>query len=199
MKVRLFFILLFLTALPRVFSQSRPLFPETPDFDRKWVLGGDFGMGFSSTGSSILIAPQLGYKLTPDWEAGIRLTYNYRSYRWQEQRIRTHDRAAGMYTNYEVWRGFFAHAETEWLQYTPVIITGSPIWLEKGDPRMFSSIFLGGGYRQYYSNSGYAYLLLLYNLNDSYDSPYNNPIIRAGVAFGLGKPRTQAGKIRTYR
>ncbi|MCE1202958.1 MAG: hypothetical protein LWX09_12780 [Bacteroidia bacterium] len=199
MKVRLLFVLLLLAAIGQVYAQSRPLFPETPDFDRKWVLGGDFGMGFSSTGSSILIAPQLGYKINPDWEAGIRLTYNYRSYRWQEQRIRTHDRAAGIFTNYEVWRGFFAHAETEWLQYTPVYITGIPTWLEKGDPRMFNSIFLGGGYRQYYSTSGYAYLLLLYNLNDSYDSPYNNPIIRAGVAFGLGKPRTQAGKIRTYR
>lgn len=156
-------------------------------------------MGFSSTASSILIAPQLGYKINPDWEAGIRLTYNYRSYRWQQQRIRTHDKAIGVFTNYEIWRGLFAHAETEWLYYTPVFFTGNPLWLEKDDPRFFNSLFVGGGYRQYYSSSGYAYLLVLYNLNDSFDSPYSNPIIRAGVAFGLGKPRNQASRNRTIR
>ncbi len=181
------------------FSQSRQLLPETPEFDRKWVLGGDFGMGFSSTGSSILVAPQLGYKIFPDWEAGIRLAYNYRSYRWQDKRVRTHDRALAVFTNYEIYRGLFAHAESEWLQYTPVYMTGSPIWLEKGDLRIFNSVFVGGGYRQYYSPSGYAYLLLLYNLNDSFNAPYNNPIFRAGIAFGIGKPKTQKGKIRTYR
>ena len=196
MRMILFTLLLFLVVTTTAYTQSRPLFIETPDFKRKWVFGGDFGMGFSSTSSSILVAPQLGYKFNPDWEAGVRLTYIYRSYRWQEQRIRTHDRALGFYTNYEVWRGFFAHAETEWLRYTPVYISGSPPWLVHGDARTFNSILLGGGYRQYYSNSGYAYLLLLYNLNDSFDSPYSNPIIRAGVAFGLGKNQRQARKSR---
>ncbi|HMM11334.1 MAG TPA: hypothetical protein PKE03_04475 [Bacteroidales bacterium] len=195
----IFFVIATLIINNSAQAQSRGLFPETPEFNRKWVLGGDFGMGFSSTGSSILIAPQLGYKINPDWEAGFRFTYNYRSYRWQDLRIRTHDKALGAYTNYEFWRGLFAHAETEWLQYTPVYITGSPIWLEKGDVRIFNSIFVGGGYRQYYSTSGYAYLLLLYNLSDSFDSPYSNPIIRAGVAFGLGKPSHQAGNKSTKR
>lgn len=181
------------------FGQQRQLFPDPPDFDRKWVAGGDFGMGFSNTGSSLLVAPLLGYKINPDWEVGIRLMYNYRSYRYQDLRIRTHDRAGALYTNYELWRGLFAHAETEWLSYTPVSFTSSPVWLEKGEPKVFHSIFLGGGYRQYYSKSGYAYLLLLYNLNDSFDAPFSNPVIRAGVAFGLGKPRNQAGNNKTYR
>jgi hypothetical protein len=198
MKSASILVFAMLLCVSGVFSQSRQLFPETPEFDRNWITGGDFAMGFSSTNSSILIAPQLGYKINPRWEAGIRLTYNYRSYR-QSGRIRTHDLAAGIYTNYELWRGLFAHTETEWLQYSPVIYSPSPPGLKKGDPRIFNSLFFGGGYRQYYSSSGYAYLLILYNLNDSFDSPYDNPIVRAGVAFGIGKPRGHQGKIKTYR
>jgi hypothetical protein len=48
-----------------------------------------------------------------------------------------------------------------------------------------NSIFVGGGYRQPVSNRVAIDLLILFNLNDSYNSPYSNPIFRLGVGVGL--------------
>jgi hypothetical protein len=49
----------------------------------------------------------------------------------------------------------------------------------------FNSIFVGGGYRQPIGNRVSMDLLILFNLNDSYNSPYSNPIFRLGVGVGL--------------
>jgi hypothetical protein len=48
-----------------------------------------------------------------------------------------------------------------------------------------NSFFVGGGYRQPVSNRVAIDFLLLFNLNDSYNSPYSNPIFRLGVGVGL--------------
>jgi hypothetical protein len=48
-----------------------------------------------------------------------------------------------------------------------------------------NSLFVGGGYRQPISNRVAMDLLILFNLNDSYNSPYSNPIFRLGVGVGL--------------
>lgn len=78
----LFSLLLLFFSVSAVSQQVAGAMTEKP---QRWVFGGDFGMGFSNYGSNILISPQIGYRITPKWEAGTRLTYNYSSYKKRKQ------------------------------------------------------------------------------------------------------------------
>ncbi|KAF0129706.1 MAG: hypothetical protein FD155_2298 [Bacteroidetes bacterium] len=154
-----------------------------PPAESRWVFGGDFGLGFSSYGSNILISPQVGYKLTPAWEAGVRLTYNYYSYKDRLVKFSSNNYGGGLYTSYVIFKGLFVHLENELLSYQRAIITqGSVVDKER---IAVHSVFIGGGYRQYFSSNSYASIMILYNLNETLNSPYENPMFRVGFGFGL--------------
>jgi len=158
---------------------------ETPQFQRKWVLGGDFGLGFSNYGSNIAISPQIGYRLTNAWEVGTRLTYNYYSYRQDQIKFTTNNYGGGFYTIYELFAGFFAQAENEILSYEKVYFDPLTFDIMSKERTTVHSVFIGGGYRQYFSSRGFASITVLYNLNETPDTPYSNPLFRIGFGFGL--------------
>ncbi len=47
------------------------------------------------------------------------------------------------------------------------------------------SLFVGGGYRQMMGENSAFELLMLFNLMEERNSPYQNPIVRAGFVFGF--------------
>ena len=74
---------------------------------------------------------------------------------------------------------FFAHTEYEYLSYVGHSENyGDEVY-------NISSIFVGGGYKQPVSDRAFFDFLLLFNLNDTPDSPYTNPIFRFGFGIGL--------------
>lgn len=180
MSMMRFIILLLFTAglLSQATHAQRMVFDES-DFQSKWVTGGGFGLSFSTFGSSIQLSPLLGYRISPRWETGIRLNYHYYSYRDDAFRFDSHNYGGGPYTNYVVYRGIFAHAEYEALSYERLFLSG------ERDRDWVHSIFIGGGLRQYFSPRSFASFLILYNLNETFDSPYANPTFRVGFGFGL--------------
>lgn len=178
MKRIVFFVLGFLMFSAVTTLRAQFLY-EQPEFERKWVFGGGFGLGFSNTGSNILVAPQLGYMLSPRWELGSRITYNYYSYKDQSIKFSTHNYGGGFYTTYDLFRGIIVHAENEWLSYEKVYYN-----LER-ERALVHSVFVGGGLRQYLSGRSYASVIILYNLNETFDSPYENPLFRIGFGFGF--------------
>ena len=176
---RIGFLLLVFCLLSVTSTLKAQFFQEQNEFERKWVFGGGFGLGFSSNGSNILVAPQLGYMLNPRWELGSRLTYNYYSYKDGSFKFSTHNYGGGFYTTYDLFRGLLLHAENEWLSYEKVYFN-----LER-ERALVHSVFVGGGLRQYLSGSSYASIIILYNLNETIDSPYENPLFRIGFGFGF--------------
>jgi hypothetical protein len=46
-------------------------------------------------------------------------------------------------------------------------------------------LYVGGGYRQPLGENSSLNILLLYNLNQDRNSPYQNPIVRIGFGFGI--------------
>ena len=48
-----------------------------------------------------------------------------------------------------------------------------------------NNILLGGGYRQWVTDNSFISLELLWNVNESVYSLYQNPIIRVGVNVGI--------------
>ena len=88
----------------------------------------------------------------------------------------------------------FAHVEYEYLTYNRPYTNsmGGNIYDPYGNQYMpgktvvqVNSIFVGGGYRQPVTNRIGLDFMILFNLNDSYNSPYSNPIFRMGVGVGL--------------
>lgn len=142
--------------------------------ESRWVTGGNFGMGFSNDVVNILISPQIGYKVFSFLEVGVRATYNYYQYSYDSAKYKTHNYGGGAYATALIYKGIFAHVENEVLSYKYY-----------GERKIAHSIFVGGGYRQYFSGRGYASIAILYNINETLDSPYANPIYRVGIGFGL--------------
>lgn len=158
---------------------------QAPSSQSKWVFGGDFGLGISSNGSNITISPQVGYRITPAWEFGTRLTYNYYSFRQDRIKFNTNNFGGGLYTIYQLFAGLFAQAENEILSYERVYYDPLTFNITQKERITVHSIFVGGGYRQYFSSRGFASITVLYNLNETVDSPYSNPLFRIGFGFGL--------------
>jgi len=172
-----------LTAFGTAIHAQQSYKGDQPQFGSRWVFGGDFGLGFSNYGSNILISPQAGYRITPAWEFGARLTYNYYSYNQPGLKFSTNNYGGGFYTSYEIFRGLFAHVENEILSYEQVRLDN--LGNTTRERKIIHSVFVGGGYRQYFSSRGFASITILYNLNETLDTPYSNPLFRIGFGFGL--------------
>ena len=55
----------------------------------------------------------------------------------------------------------------------------------KPGQRLISSLFLGVGYEQPISERAFMDIMVLYNINETYLSPYTNPVFRIGFGFRL--------------
>lgn len=174
------FMMLFACSL----NAEAQLFGPENGMKGKVVLGGNFGFGVSGNYLNLLIAPQVGYRVTNAWEIGARGTYNLQCYFNRYNGNQTnHWFGPAAYTNVEIAYGIFAHAEYEGLYRVSYFNHQQAETLH----RWYNSYFVGGGYRSYSGNGGCAYFMVLYNLNwyNLNDvSPYSSPIvIRVGYCF----------------
>ena len=126
------------------------------------------------------ISTIVGYKLTDRLVPGIGFTYRYMSWRIPGyQPVRANFYGASVWTRFYVIPQIFAHVEYEALngEWSPYSRPGYRYFL--------ATPFVGGGYSQ---GNGLmsSYIMLLYIVNYSYDSPYGSPLVlRVGVTFGI--------------
>ena len=151
------------------------------DFKSHLFFGGGFGLQFGSV-TLIELSPLVGYKVTPKLGIGLSPTYKYYSYKnayYSSSRLENNVYGGSIFARYMIFENIFAHAEYESLFYN-IKVPGYPI-----DMRQYNSFLVGGGYRQQISANAAMNLMVLWNLNDTPDSPYTNPIIRIGVTVGM--------------
>jgi hypothetical protein len=89
----------------------------------------------------------------------------------------------------------FVHTEYEYLYYVrPYEYDGingyiydpyGGTYVPGKDIVEINSIFVGGGYSQPLGSKAYIDIMILFNLNDTYNSPYSNPVFRIGFGIGL--------------
>lgn len=162
---------------------------NAPDMKGKTVVGGNLGLGLNGRNFSFTIAPQIGYRIVNAVEVGVRGSYNlsvdFNPYYGNSS---LHCIGISPYTTIQVYKGICLHAEYEKLycmeRYNHQTVELQHNW--------YNSVMIGGGYRSYYGNNSYAFLLILYNLNwDNQElnlggSPYISPLqLRVGYCFGL--------------
>jgi hypothetical protein len=153
---------------------------------RKFFFGGNFNLMFGTI-TSINVSPLAGYRVTPRFSAGAGVTYEY----YREKISPSDIFQASMYgarafLSYDVipdinkliglpmQGALMAYSEYEILnQYYSQ--SESRSWL--------NNVYVGGGWKIPVGGRAAIQLLLLYNLNETLDSPYSNPLFRFGFIF----------------
>ena len=159
--------------------------PDMPDMKGRVIYGGNFGFGMSGNHLNLSVAPQVGYRIFNPWEVGVRGIYSLQA--WFDRVYGNEYRhyfGVAPYTNLQIFRGLFVHAEDE-------LMLGVTRWNHAtAGSRWFNSVFVGGGYRQYTYSGSFVYFMVLYNLswsglpNGGLETPYASPFsIRVGYCF----------------
>ncbi len=176
------------------YSQSYEESPvNTLKFSDRLVYGGSFGLAFGSQ-TLIDLSPTIGYRLTDQFTIGSGISYKYnqiKDYTLDPNTNRWYDYSSNiiggsLWARYHIIENFFAHAELEQLQihYNYTSVNGTEPSKTSNNVGV-TSVLVGGGYRQPLGNRVSFNIMLLYNLNETDFSPYQNPIIRAGISIGM--------------
>lgn len=161
----------------------------------RWFLGGNIGLQFGSV-TLVDVSPIVGYMLTERFALGTGISYKYyriRNYFYDPYQNRylnfqSHIYGGPVFVRYYIGRQFFAHSEYEYLRFRNEFYVQNTSG-QRFDKRFqhvnVHSVFIGGGYRQFFGAAGAFEIMVLWNLNETPESPYNNPVIRMGVMIGL--------------
>jgi len=143
------------------------------DWDRVTV-GGGLGATIGDI-TYFEIAPTFGYYLTDNILVGMGGTYIY--YSNNIYNYKTNMYGANVFTQY-LFNNMpvLAHAETALMNYES---------FTREKRITTTAVLLGGGLKQDFGGRSYLSILILWDINETEDSFYPNPIIRAGIAIGL--------------
>jgi hypothetical protein len=200
--------LIMLLAPVRVNAQES-LPAKKHNFWQRVSIGGNIGLQFGSI-TAINISPEIMVRAVDQLYLGTGFTYEYIQYnnyyldRDTQEYIDFKSNVYGgrIFARYYLRSlldnflgNLFAHVEYEYLYYTYPLtpdINGSIIDLYSyrtyrhgTDAMQVNSLFIGAGYDQPLGGRVSLSFLILYNLNESYNSPYTNPLFRLGVGVGL--------------
>lgn len=197
------FLVLFLVYMA-AYSQKQPDYLESidgkeeevekkkkrPEALEKFTFGGFFSLQFGNV-TNIVVAPIVGYRIIPRVTVGVGLKYEYM--RDNYYNFDTHIYGVQLYTRFYVIKdisnmlsggikmGLFIHGEFETLSLERQ-------WFDVTCPTcdgrfMLNSFLIGGGIRQAIGPRAGIYFIILWNLNESINSIYSNPIFRIGFSF----------------
>jgi hypothetical protein len=186
---RLLLLLCFVISAPSIsLAQDDDLHPDKPRehknrkkdkddtaFSDKLFTGGDFGLQFGTL-TVVQLSPIVGYWVTQDKLAvGAGITYQY--YNNHAYKFSTSIYGGNVFTRYYFGESFFAHGEYEMLNVEAFDGFHDRVWVP--------GLLAGGGYRQPLGEKASFTIIALWNFTQSTYTPYNNPVIRAGINIGL--------------
>lgn len=175
-------ILILLIGITSVIK-SQSLLGGDNDVEKKGTkfAGGTLSLTFGNT-TFFDISPHFGYYITDKLSVAGGFTYAYYSEKISAN-SRYEENIYGLraFARYDLFSQIFVHAEMEGLN-----IKNQPTFgiAPKGARQWLYSPLAGIGYRQSFGELSGAYILLLWNFDETIDYPYGNPILRFGVEFG---------------
>jgi hypothetical protein len=153
--------------------------------------GGNFGMQFGTI-TNIEVSPLMGYHITPRLSAGLGARFEYFKDKGLIYPYETTIYGGSVFSRFVIIQnlgeglslgintGVFTQAEYEMLslerEYFEPPYNGTGRFL-------VHSVLVGGGIIQPIGRRSAFLISVLYNLNESARSPYNNPIVRIGFIF----------------
>lgn len=152
------------------------------NFREKIYFGGNFGLQIGTI-IQIEISPRIGYRFTERFSSGVGIMYQYyKDRRPPPNNFRTNIYGGNVFASYIIYENIFAHTEYELLSLETDVFD----MLDKHpgtDRFLYSIVLVGGGYRRPIRERSFVNFMVLWNLNDSSNSPYTNPVIRIGFTF----------------
>jgi len=147
---------------------------DTLSFKQRLFFGGNLSLQLGSY-TYVEVSPLAGIHITPFLDLGTGATYTYArdSYSGFTNQIY----GANVFTQLQLFKPIVAHVQAE--------LINSGVYNLAGDfsREWFQSLLIGGGLKQQVGKKSYSFLLLLWNLNQQYNSPYQNPVIKVGFIF----------------
>jgi hypothetical protein len=187
-------ILIVITLMLAPLASNAQRFDEEDETSR-WFIGGNIGLQIGYV-TLIDVSPIVGYMLTERFAVGTGVSYKYyriRNYFFDPYQnrylhFRSHIYGGPVFARYYIGRQFFAHTEYEYLRFRNEVYvqnTAGQRYDKHYQHVNVHSMFVGGGFRQFFGSGSAFEIMLLWNLNETPDSPYNNPLIKMGVVIGL--------------
>ncbi len=203
MKKLLLPIILFFAFISSV--QSQYLMEEIDKAEKpevqgnRWVFGGDFGLMFGSY-TYINISPTVGYRFTERLTAGTGITYLYLkeeiTYSYggvvSSYDHKTNVYGGKLYANYALFTNlhekinFSVGDVVVYGEYEPLNVdryTAFNGFMEKDGRVWAHGVLVGGGITLPIGKRSAVKVLYLYNLNETSNTPYENPILRINFIF----------------
>lgn len=160
-------------------SENKNPYADLP-FKYRLFVGGNFGLSFGTI-TSILIAPKIGYRISPKFSTGIGPIYQY----YKDTRFansQTSIYGGSVFGRYYPLDMIFLQTEFQVLNLDELIYPADRIRQRVTVP----VLFVGGGYTQRTSNGSGIYIGILYDLIGNINSPYpNNVNFVLGGTFSL--------------
>ena len=171
---KLFFCTLFFFTITLGHAQDDV---KDQSFTDRLFVGGGAGLRFGDI-TLVQATPIIGYRITNRFQAGVGITYIY--LRDNVFKYQTSVYGGKLFSRYYFIPQLFGHTEYEQLSLETISPTDGSL------ERIWAPGFLvGGGYQvNFGANSGF-FMMLLIDLIQHPAYPYNNPILRGGVTFGL--------------
>jgi hypothetical protein len=138
--------------------------------------GGTVYLSFGN-GTSIGASPLIGWQFTPQFGAGVGVTYIY----YSQDDYTTHSYGGRVMARFDVIPQIYAKGEFAYLWY-------SQSYKEfKAETFSVPYLFLGGGYRQRVSGTAYLELEVMFDVLQDSGSQYDSwePIFAVGVSVGV--------------
>ena len=168
---------------------------NNPILEKLWIGTGLDGFGISNNSFAVGLSPIVGYKITPNWSAGVRIPIDYTYLKLfnnaGEGLVDNNlNYGAGIFTRYKIFRGVFAHTELNQLRISsPAISNGNYVLDPENTNKLLKNKFnrdelnVGLGY----SNGGtIGYeISVLYNVREDINSAFNPFTIRAGLNYNF--------------
>ncbi|HOF07805.1 MAG TPA: hypothetical protein PLA78_05470 [Bacteroidales bacterium] len=172
--VLFFLILLFFTAK----SQNSDRWSFGSDLKRTFNLGGELGLTIGSN-TSIMVSARGSYNFNNFIALGINPFYWFVQSNYYYPATSIHMTGMRVFLDFSIIKMLYLHCEFEELLYKAPALDYpyNKIWYTS------KNLLVGPGTRQPITNSLYAYIEVLWNLNENMNSIYYSPIIRAGAIY----------------
>jgi hypothetical protein len=149
------------------------------DWTKRITYGGNFSLLFGNGGSFIDVSPLVGYRITDKFLVSVGPVFNYLSGVNGTYRYSTSIYGGRAFAQYFIIPQAYAQVGYDLLNRNNPFAT---------DPKSRVNVenyWVGGGYRQNLGEHVALQVAILYNLNQTRLSPYNNPFFSIGIVGGL--------------
>lgn len=124
--------------------------------------------------------PMMGYKLTPKFSLGGKLTYEYIKDKRYSSTYETSNYGFSLFSRFRITQGFYAHAEYSAMNYNLFDSSG------ESERKWVPFLFLGGGISQPISRNTWFNAEVLFDVLQNKNSPYKDWEPFFSVGFGVG-------------